>query len=130
MHHRYENMGDHYYSRHELVAIANQLKINLKPWKVNSWAELGLLPSWIPAKSKHGKPTKMYPQEALGAAAALERWNRIVKNPEKAKIWLWLEGFDYTGVEPAEIVRGFAQELWCYFKRQLPSLPTLRRTRP
>src|SRR2546423_1611765 len=106
---RNENIGDCYYSRHKLVAIASQLKINLTPRKVNYWAGLALLPPSTPAKSKHGKPTQLYPQEALGAVAALERWYRIVGDHEKAEIWLWLEGLDYTGIEPAEIVRSFAE---------------------
>lgn len=127
---RNENIEHCYFSTRELVTVANRLKINLTLRKVNYRAGLGLLPPPIQVKSEHGKPTNLYPQEALGAAAALERWYRIVKDPEKAKIWLWLEGFDYTGIEPAEIVRGFAQELWCYFKSWLPSLPALESVRP
>ena len=76
------------YGIKDLIALAK-----VKRGKINGWKKSGLLPEPTLVKSKRGKPTEMYPQETLGIVLALSRWYSSVKNPDKAKIFLWLEGF-------------------------------------
>ncbi len=90
--------------------------------QLRHWEGLRLL-EVVEGKSRGGRPPKMLTEESLGAAISLSRWYRVVRNPEAAKILLWLEGFDFVGVDPVRIAQRLRAELYEDLKVRIPSLP-------
>src|SRR5215213_5945751 len=90
--------------------------------QLRHWVGLGLL-EVVEGRSRGGRPPKMLTEESLRAAISLSQWYRFVRNPEAAKILLWLEGFDYVDVDPVKIIERLRNELYEDLKRKIPSLP-------
>ena len=97
--------------------------------QLRHWENRGLL-QVVKGKSTGGRPPKMLAEESLRAALALSNWYSVVRNPEAAKILLWLEGFDYLDVDPAAIVQRLRSELYKDLKHKIPSLPPFEEIDP
>jgi hypothetical protein len=97
--------------------------------QLRHWESSGLL-EVFEGKSRGGRPPKMLTEEGFGAAISLSNWYRVVRNPEAASILLWLEGFDYVGVDPVKIVQKFRNELYEDLKRKIPALPSFEEIDP
>jgi hypothetical protein len=81
----------------------------------------------MPGQGK-GRAPYRFPEPAPAAVVTLAMERRFMKSAEDAKMWLWLEGFDYLDVDPDErlqdwLVRGWKEEI----RAKVPSVPDLAR---
>ncbi len=120
------------YTVEELVRIAAAEGEKVSPRQVMEWNRDGLLPTptreKMPGQGK-GRAPYRFPEPAPTAVMLLARERRYMKSADDAKLWLWLEGFDYAGVDPDQrlqdwLIRGWEEEV----RAKAPSVPDLSDT--
>ncbi len=120
------------YTVEELVRIATAEGEKVSPRQVMEWNRDDLLPTptreKVPGQGK-GRAPYRFPEPAPTAVMLLARERRYMKSADDAKLWLWLEGFEYTGVDPDErlqdwLIRGWEEEI----RAKAPSVPDLSDT--
>lgn len=97
--------------------------------QIREWHGDGLLPTptreKIPGQGK-GRAPYRFPEPAPAAVVTLARERRYMKSAEDAKLWLWLEGFDYLDVDPDERLQGWLRRGWKEeIRAKCPSVPDL-----
>jgi hypothetical protein len=63
----------------------------------------------------------------------LGRWRRRVHGVDAAKVWLWLEGFDYVDIQASRLknaVDAWLVAVWVAFQAIFPGLPELTQEAP
>lgn len=117
------------YTIEELVEIATTEGEKVSARQVMEWNRDGLLPpptrEKIPGQGR-GRAPYRFLEPATSAVMLLARERHYMKSAEDAKLWLWLEGFDYTGVDPDERLQDWLIEGWEEEVRaKAPSVPEL-----
>ncbi len=117
------------YTIEALVEIAATEGEKVSARQVMEWNRDGLLPT--PTREKmpgqgRGRAPYRFPEPAPTAVMLLATERHHMKSAEDAKLWLWLEGFDYTGVDPDErlqdwLIKGWEEEV----RAKAPSAPEL-----
>jgi len=112
------------YTIDELVEEAIGRGVVVTARQIEEWHRDGLLPAPVrtPIPGRRGRGPYRFPSPAPDAVVALGRWRRLVDGSERAKVWLWLEGFDYAGDYTSNVLAGM-RALWEEFRGVLPSLP-------
>lgn len=117
------------YTIEELVETATAEGLRVTPRQIREWHRDGLLPAptreKIPGQSK-GRAPYRFPEPAPAAVVTLAMERRYMKSAEDAKLWLWLEGFDYLDVDPDERLQGWLMRGWEEIQAKNPSVPDLR----
>lgn len=117
------------YTIEELVELIVAEGERVTSRQIREWHRDGLLPAptreKIPGQGK-GRAPYRFPEPAPAAVATLAMERRYMKSAEDAKLWLWLEGFDYLDVDPYErlqnwLVRSWEEEI----RIKVPSVPHL-----
>src|SRR5690348_17092428 len=73
---------------------------------IREWARHGLLGTTVrvPSKGKRGRGENHFlARFALPAAQRLMTFRRFVSGAENAKLWLWLEGFEFPGLDESTV---------------------------
>lgn len=122
-------MGTVYYEVEELVKMAKERGVRVTTRQIGEWHRQGLLPPPAPqARGKPGRPRLRFADPTPDVAVWLGRYRRTVGSAERARLWLWLEGYDYVGVDPQQLERSLqmgVQTIWSALCTALPGLPPL-----
>ena len=117
------------YTIEELVEIATAEGEKVSARQIMEWNRDGLLPT--PTREKlpgqgRGRAPYRFPDPAPSAVMLLARERHYMRSSKDAKLWLWLEGFDYTGVDPDEDLHDWLTEGWeKEVRAKAPSVPEL-----
>jgi hypothetical protein len=115
------------YTIEELIEIAGAKGVKVTARQIKEWNKDSLLPSptreRIPGQGR-GRAPYQFPEPAPAVVVTLANERRYMKSAKDAKLWLWLEGFDHTDVDPDEhlqewLVRGWKEEV----QAKCPSVP-------
>ncbi len=95
------------YTYQDLLEAAHAVDAGISLRTLRAWDhEEGLLPEHIStaaSAARRGRPQVQFPESAAGAVQALARWRRYVNDTETARVWLWLEGYDYLPVDTVQL---------------------------
>jgi hypothetical protein len=117
------------YTIEELIEIAEAKGVKVTTRQIKEWNKDGLLPTptreRMPGQGR-GRAPYRFPEPAPEVVVTLAKERRYMKSAEDAKLWLWLEGFDHTDVDPDEhlqewLIRGWKEEV----QTRCPSVPEL-----
>lgn len=107
------------YTIEELIQIAEGKGMKVTPRQIKEWNRDSLLPS--PTRERlhgqgRGRAPYRFPEPAPTVVITLAKERRYMKSAEDAKLWLWLEGFDHTDIDPDErlqewLIKGWKEEV-------------------
>ncbi len=113
------------YTAEDLVEIATRFNLKVSPLQVGEWHRADLLPEPVspPGPKKRGRPRLLFPEPTPRAVCSLARWRRRVNGDDNARVWLWLEGFDYIELNPDKELAIWLEREWAEYRKACPSLP-------
>lgn len=89
-----------------------------------------LLPQPTPRIAGRGRPRLDFPEPTPDVVEWLGRYRRSLGSRDDVVVWLWLDGYDYVGLDPATLqadVERWLRQLWAGVQQAYPGLSDIDR---
>ncbi|MGO8949294.1 MAG: hypothetical protein ACLQUY_16915 [Ktedonobacterales bacterium] len=120
-------MGE-WFDKQQILFYVARCGIPVEGTSFDDWKSQHLLPTPVrnPEHTGRGRPRYLYPEIACTAVLWLGKHRSHIDGEDIAKVWMWLEGFDYIQVDVRAVVLARMQALWEQAQREaMPSLPDM-----
>lgn len=118
------------YTSDDLIEIAKNRGVRVTARQIGEWHRDMLLPRPTPRIAGRGRPRLDFPEPTPDVVEWLGRYRRSLGSRDDVVAWLWLEGYDYVGLDPATLqaaVEHWLRQLWTGVQREYPGLPDVDR---
>ncbi len=110
------------YSNEDLVTVSGASKRQIREWN-----SAGFLPPPIrpPQPGLNGRGPYLFPDPAPEVARWLKVYRQSIKGNDSTRLWLWLEGGDYLGIDAESLqaaVNASAQMMQAVMRSMFPSI--------